>query len=128
MRQIKDYMIKTEFVTPQEDVSIVIDKLLKHRSSGFPVIDNNKLVGFISEKDCMKPYFNCTFDDAPCESVKACMSASPLVIKEFSPIMEALNLFINHSIRVLVVVNDNNDVVGVFRREDLLRAIKELEG
>ena len=54
--KVSDYM-STDLITfnPHQSVIEVIETLVKHRISGGPVVDhNNKLLGIISEGDCIK--------------------------------------------------------------------------
>ena len=56
---VKNYMI-TPLITLTRDMNVyfAIGLLLKNRISGAPVIDNNNLVGILSEKDCLRIFAN----------------------------------------------------------------------
>src|SRR5690606_31591571 len=57
---VKDYMrpLAVTF-SPRSRVEEVVEGLLQHRVTGAPVIDDQqKLVGFVSEQDCIKEMLN----------------------------------------------------------------------
>ena len=53
---VKDYMIGDQLAfAPATNLLKAVHKLLEHRLSGAPVVDENaRLIGFLSEKDCLK--------------------------------------------------------------------------
>lgn len=77
--RVSDYMTR-KLITfrPEQSIMEVMEKLIKHRISGGPVVnENNELLGVISEGDCMKRisdsrYYNMPIDDATVESNMAC--------------------------------------------------------
>ena len=54
---VKDYMVPGAHSIPVSlNVAEAVEILLNDRLSGAPVVDSDhKLVGFLSEKDCIKP-------------------------------------------------------------------------
>ncbi|NIO47266.1 MAG: CBS domain-containing protein, partial [Planctomycetales bacterium] len=72
-----DYMAK-ELVTVQPDTSAydAIGLLLKHQISGMPVVDaSGKLVGILSERDCLKTLLDAQYHELPTAQVKDLMTA-----------------------------------------------------
>lgn len=50
--KVKDVMSRQIITThPQEDVILAFEKLMKHRISSLPVIDEGKLVGIVTSSD-----------------------------------------------------------------------------
>ena len=52
--RISDYMT-TNLITasPEADLLSIVDKLIEHGISGMPVVENGKLLGMVSEHDCL---------------------------------------------------------------------------
>ena len=126
-KKIKDYMA-TNLVrlAPQLNVYDSIYLLLKHRISGAPVIDDHeKLIGVLSEKDCLRIMANGSFYDMPAGEVKDYMSTKCFTLQEDDDIFRAADLFLHHNFRRIPIINEENEVVGQISRRDVLRAIQD---
>ena len=56
--ELKDYMLKNPLsIKAEDDLSTAINLILTHKISGLCVVDDNdKLVGILSELDCLAGY------------------------------------------------------------------------
>ncbi|MBE7639426.1 MULTISPECIES: CBS domain-containing protein [Salegentibacter] len=128
---VRDYM-STSLITFKEHENImdVAEKLTKHKISGGCVVDdNNRLLGLISEGDCMKQisdsrYYNMPLDDA---TVGKRMTCNVDTIDANMNVMDAAKLFIEKRFRRFPIV-ENGKLVGQISQSDVLRAAVKLKG
>ncbi|TDN95186.1 CBS domain protein [Salegentibacter sp. 24] len=127
---VRDYM-STSLITFREHENIldVAEKLTKHKISGGCVVDeNNKLLGLISEGDCMKQisdsrYYNMPLDDA---TVGKRMTCNVDTIDGNMNVMDAAKLFIEKRFRRFPIVEDGK-LIGQISQSDVLRAAVRLK-
>jgi CBS domain-containing protein len=127
---VRDYM-STSLITFMEHENIldVAEKLTKHKISGGCVVDeNNKLLGLISEGDCMKQisdsrYYNMPLDDA---TVGKRMTCNVDTIDGNMNVMDAAKLFIEKRFRRFPIVEDGK-LIGQISQSDVLRAAVRLK-
>lgn len=121
---VKDYMAR-HLVTLQPDDEIVraIFTLIEHKVTGVPVIDKNgKLVGLLTEKDCLKVVVNATYYSEYGGLVSDFMSTDVEVMDAKDSIVEAVERFLNKRYHRYPVM-DNNRLVGQISRADVIRAL-----
>ena len=126
---VRDYMTKELVVfTPDMDIYAAIDALVKSEISGAPIVDENgKLVGIISQKDCLRTLANGVFHDAPAGPVSEYMTEAVMSIGPDMDIFTVADLFLNNVYRRIPVVEDDV-VIGQISRRDILRAIQHMVG
>jgi CBS domain-containing protein len=114
---------------PEESIHEVMRAFIKHRISGGPVVDESrKLVGVISEADCMKEisdsrYFNLPILD---KSVAHFMTKEVDTIDANTSVFDAASLFSKSSRRRYPVM-ENNRLVGQVSRKDIVIAALEMK-
>jgi CBS domain-containing protein len=115
--------------TPEQSIHEVMRAFIKHRISGGPVVDESgKLVGVISEADCMKEisdsrYFNLPILD---KSVAHFMTKEVDTIDANTSVFDAASLFSKSSRRRYPVM-ENNLLVGQVSRKDIVIAALEMK-
>jgi CBS domain-containing protein len=115
--------------TPEQSIHEVMRAFIKHRISGGPVVDESgKLVGVISEADCMKEisdsrYFNLPILD---KSVAHFMTKEVDTINANTSVFDAASLFSKSSRRRYPVM-ENNRLVGQVSRKDIVIAALEMK-
>jgi CBS domain-containing protein len=125
-------IMTTKLVTlsPETQIFQAIAVLLKHEISGAPVIGSQgRLVGIISEKDCMRVLAGGSYDHRESDellSVAAHMSTHLITIKPDDGIYHIVDTFEKHNVRRLPVVEDGR-LVGQVSRRDVLKGIKSME-
>jgi len=124
---VKDHMTADHLSLPPDlDVLDAIHQLLKHDLSGAPVVDHlGKLVGYLSEKDCMKAALSASYHEQRGGRVSEFMNGSVLTIDAESSLTDAAELFLAHSYRCLPVVSESR-LVGQLTRGDVLRALERV--
>jgi len=126
-----DYMTRqVHVVTPDMPLSEVIQFLLKQKISNAPVVEkqNQKkhLIGFISERDCLEFLSNEAFYGCPSppQTAKTIMRMHPVCVSPETELFTLASIFSCHSYRHLPVV-ENNELIGIVSRRDVLKAMDE---
>jgi predicted transcriptional regulator len=114
---------------PDQSIEEVIVIIIAKGISGVPVLDaTRKLVGIISEKDCLRIIVDKAYHDLPSSSRKVSdyMTAKVKTVESSIDIVAATNEFLNSPVRRLPVV-ENGVLIGQISRRDVLRASKNLK-
>jgi CBS domain-containing protein len=142
-KQVGDANVEAEKITVRDcmsqsmilfkkDQSIieVVDMLIKFRVSGGPVVDDQKrVIGVISEGDCVKQisesrYYNMPMEDT---SVERYMSKEVETISPDLNLFDVANLFLKSKRRRFPVVEDGK-IIGIVSQKDILRTALMLKG
>jgi len=127
---VKDYMTRDLITFKKDtDINIVIKSLLDNRISGAPVLDDSgQVVGLIDDKDCLKVLFGNVYNRLPAsaDTVSSYMSNVMKSINVDQNILDVASVFVSSPYKRLLVVDENNKLVGQISRRDILRAIKEI--
>ena len=128
---VTKYMVRaSDMITfrPGQSIQEVIDIMIDKRISGAPVLDEQKrLVGIISEKDCLKVMVDEAYHNLPMSNrtVADYMTAKVKTLSPESDVVEAANEFLNTPIRRLPIV-DKGVLLGQVSRRDILKAAKNI--
>tara|TARA_X000000368_G_C22970646_1_gene685293 strand:+ start:604 stop:1038 length:435 start_codon:yes stop_codon:yes gene_type:complete len=131
----KQYMT-TDLITLEKDMNVyyAIGILLNNNISGAPVIDKNKkLIGILSEKDCLEVFAESAQSDIAIPSaislgrgtVEQFMTKSISTIKADDDLYSVVDIFLKNNFRRLPVLEDD-ELVGQISRRDILKAIKDI--
>ena len=129
--RVSDYMVsRSKLITFSPDLKVIeaIEILVKNNISGAPVVDtNDKLLGIISEGDCMKKIANSKYYNIPLhdEKVEDYMSPNVDYIDENSNIFDVAQQFFASSRKRFPVVKDGL-IIGQISRRDILKAALEI--
>ncbi|MDB4015263.1 CBS domain-containing protein [Flavobacteriaceae bacterium] len=127
---VKDIMTKNLVLfTVEQSIHEVMNSFIKNKISGGPVVDDRgKLIGVISEADCMKEvsdsrYFNMPILDK---------SVGHFMTKEVETLLASMTLFdaasrFHETSRRRFPVLDNNKLVGQISRKDIVIAAINLK-
>ncbi len=121
---VADFMDhKFNTLSPNTSINKAIDLLMKKRLIAVIVVnDQNKPIGLLSERDCLKMILHQAYSQLPDDTVKHYMQKISDPISKTMPASEAATLFINNKFRRLPVVEDGK-LVGQITRRDLLRGL-----
>jgi len=121
---VKDHMTK-QVVTLNPDMEILhaTHCLIAHDISGAPVLDDHgRLVGVLTERDCMNVAMQGDYHGTPAGLVKDFMSADPQSVSPEDSILDLADRFINGRFHRYPVV-DGGRLVGLISRRDVMRAM-----
>ncbi len=131
----KQYMT-TDLITLEKEMNVyyAIGILLNNNISGAPVIDKNKkLIGILSEKDCLEVFAESAQTDIALPgaislgrgTVEQFMTKSISTIKADDDLYSVVDIFLKNNFRRLPVLQDEK-LVGQISRRDILKAIKDI--
>ncbi|MCW5910843.1 MAG: CBS domain-containing protein [Cyclobacteriaceae bacterium] len=115
-------------VRPDQSINDVINIFIEKRISGAPVLDENrKLVGIISERDCLRLIVDQAYHNQPHNEPKVSdyMTRDVKTLTPGNDVVEAATEFLNTPIRRMPVV-ENGVLIGQVSRIDILRAAKSI--
>ena len=117
-------MTQNFYISPTENIENAIKSLRNRSVTGLPVVDSNmKVVGFISEKDCLKFLYGAFYFNQLSGDVSSYMNKGVVVVDEDVDLPTILKLFIENPYHVYPVVDEQKKYVGMIRRTDLLAEI-----
>jgi CBS domain-containing protein len=123
---IEKYMA-TELISfsPDDDIIRAMRVLLEKHLSGAPVLDSSgKMVGMLSQKDCLAIVFNTAYHQDWGGQVEQYMAREVEHIDAGSSIFDAADKFLHSSFRRFPVLREGR-LVGQISRHDIMRAIDE---
>lgn len=106
-------------VEPSMKMSELGEVFLKHRISDIPVMDKEKIVGFITIRNYIKWIVN---KEKDCH-ISEKMSRKVKIVFEDSFLVEALKKIKTYQINCFPVIDDNLNLVGVITRGDIIKCI-----
>ena len=114
LTRVKDSMVSTNLpvVSLEQKISETIIEISKTKQGIAVAIENGKIAGVVTDGDvrrAMQKRQEVFFD----LKVKEIMSCKPKLINENAKLSEAEKLMRKYNIHSLVVVNDNNEFVGI---------------
>lgn len=123
---VKDYMSrKLVTFTPELGLLRAAHILISNNISGAPVLDKDgRLVGMLTERDCMRVAIQADYYGVPGGLVSDNMSVNPQFVNPGDSILDLAQLFQNGRFHRYPVV-DKTHLVGVISRRDVMRALGE---
>ncbi len=129
--KVSDYMTR-DLITFSKDQSIedVMDKLIKYRISGGPVVnEKNELIGIISEGDCVKQISESRYYNMPMntDTIEKHMAKNVDTIDGNMNVFDAAAKFLQSKHRRFPIV-ENGKLVGQISQKDVLKAAMKMKG
>lgn len=126
---VKDYMQANVQAIPVEaSVREVVEHLLKWNVSGAPVVNAEmRVIGFVSEQDCMKEMLNSAFFSEESAQVSSIMRRDVLSVTPETSILEIAETMLGNKPKNYPVV-ENGKLVGLINRRNILLALKQHSG
>jgi predicted transcriptional regulator len=125
--RVKDYMSsKLVTFTPDMEVMAAVNLLVKHGIAGAPVVDQDgKLVGMLSERDCLQIAFIAAQDSCVAGPVSQFMSTKVETVEPDMNLTQLASMFTSKPWRRYPVL-EGGKLVGQISRSDVMRAINSL--
>ena len=123
-----DIMARSELTLPPDlDIYDALSLLLKRKLTGAPVVDASaRLVGMLTEKDCLKVVVGGALDGIPAGRVADHMTTPAESILPTASIYDIVHIFLTRTFRKLPVVDAEGRVVGQVSRRDTLKAVESI--
>lgn len=106
-------------LTPNQTMRDLFDLLRKNRISGAPVVENEKLVGIISQEDLMRALVASDLSSP----IQKYMSTQVRTIKSYEPVIKAIEIFMRTNIGRLPVLDENEKLTGMITKGDITRGV-----
>ena len=132
IQQIKaaDFMtVKLQTFRPDQHIGEVFKVLIDKNIAGGPVVDSDgRLVGVISEGDCLKEVVRGKYNNSPIKAgiVGDLMVTNVHTIPPDMPILDVAHQFLTLKVRRFPVM-ENGRLVGQISQRDVMRAVRELK-
>lgn len=130
-RPVTDYMTKDVITfTPDQSIADAMDIFLEHRVSGAPVVnENGKIVGILSEIDCLRimvdeAYHNLHHGKI---TVSEYMSNNVNTVSVDMDVLDCAQKFLRTHYRRFPVVDVQGRLKGQVSRRDILQATRDLK-
>ncbi|MDC4206037.1 MAG: CBS domain-containing protein [Candidatus Manganitrophus sp.] len=113
-------------IGPEEPTIKALGLMLDHEIRHLPVVEDDRLVGIISDRD-IRQNWRITggemkeFGDVDQQIVSDLMSRHPISVREETSIHDAIKRMVEHKIGALPVVDIDNKLVGIFTEIDALQ-------
>lgn len=126
---------KPECITPSETVRDAIEKMLELEIRHLPVVENDLLVGIISDRDLRSWVlpFNTSVDDLNARErqldrrINEIMHTDVISVEPTAEISEVVELMLENKISAIPVVDKQNErLKGIISYVDILRAAQPL--
>ena len=118
--------------TPAMSVKQAFLLMRTHRVRHIPVVEGEKLVGIISDRDLRRPRWAEELDDWTAyyqvdenHTVADIMTRSPETLRASDDVRKAVAIFRDRRYGALPVLNKDGDLVGILSAQDLLGALDE---
>jgi predicted transcriptional regulator len=123
-------VLEAQVVTlaPEVPIGTAIRTLVKKELSGAPVVgEGQKLLGFLSEKDCLRILTAEAFDGAPQGRVSDYMTTEVMTIKRETSLFDIVSRFLGSPFKRLPVTDSQGRLAGLVSRRGVLRAIDSMQ-
>jgi len=121
---VRDFMHPVQYIF-QLDTSVeeIVKTLAKNKVVGGPVVDaDQKLVGFITEQNCIKQMLNNTYYCDSHEVASDIMRHDPLFVSPEDDVLQLAEGMLKKRPKIYPVVEDSR-IVGMITRADVLKAL-----
>lgn len=123
---VADYMTRdVTTLTPDMEMLAAIHLLIRNGFSGCPVVEHGKVIGMLSEKDCLKVALVAGLEGTSGGTVREYMSTQVSALDSSDTILAAATRFLDVHFKRYPVMQEGK-LVGQLSRSDVLRAIHDL--
>ncbi len=125
--QVKDFMTREVVtLTPDTEILRAVNTLMVNDIAAAPVVDDQgSLVGILTERDCMRVVLKAGYHAEYGGLVSEYMSHEVDTINAHESIIDVAKLFFGQRFHRYPVM-ENDQLVGLISRRDVLRALAEL--
>ncbi len=118
--RIHEVMTKNVFhLSPNDQMSVVLNVFREKRWSGAPVTSNGQLIGILSIEDLIRSLRERNLE----ARVEDYMTKTLVTVRENDPVVEALKTFSRTNFGRLPVLNNEKELVGIITKGDISNGI-----
>ena len=124
--KVREWMITSPVtISKDRDIRDCLDLMKEFSIRHLPVVENEKLVGLVTESDLREVSSASSTEHMTIENA---MVPQPITVSPDTDIEDAAKLIYFNKIGGLPVVDDNQEVIGIITAMDLLEVFIELMG
>lgn len=124
--KVGDWMVRDVVsVTQDHTIQDCVDLMKKHSIRHLPVLENNRLVGLVTEGDLRQVFLASLIEEL---SIKDVMINDPITVTPDTEIEDAAKVIFYNKIGGLPVVDEQERLKGIITVADILAAFIELMG
>lgn len=123
--KISDYMnVRPVIFREEMPIEQAVERLVQTNQPGGPVVGRDrKVVGFLSQQDCMQTMLKSVYHNEQLALVKEVMKKDVLSLKPYGSVFELAEQMLGDKPKLYPVVDDNGKLVGTISRTEVLTAI-----
>lgn len=124
---VKDLMVNHPLAIQQgTELTTVVSTLLQSRYSGLPVVDQERrVIGFVSEQDCLRRLLVTSYHSEGSERVEELMHSEPLTVLENQSVVNIAEMMIKQKPKIYPVLDEGGRLTGLLTRRMVLRALND---
>jgi len=124
---VKDIMSRNVLNLDKEDSVYKAIKVMANKSVSTIVTSHGSMpIGILTERDLVKKLL--LKDQDPNKvKIKDIMTKNPITVKPNTSVLKASNIMKHKKVRKLVVVDSNNNLVGILSQTDIIQSMHRLD-
>ncbi|WP_227376282.1 site-2 protease family protein [Haladaptatus halobius] len=120
VREIMTPAAELDTVTPETSIDTLLDRMVRERHTGYPVVDNDDLVGIVTLEDVQERASD-RRDDATVDDI---MSIDLVTVRPGGEAANALTTLQQEDIGRLLVTEGDGSLAGLISRTDLMTVLE----
>jgi IMP dehydrogenase len=114
---VGDYMVRNvQTLDPNMTVQQAIDQIIVSEFHGFPVAENNYLLGFVTAKELL------SYVDQPNAKIRNIMKKGTFCAIPSMTISDATRILFRYGLRNLPVIDEDRKLIGIISNLDIVRS------
>lgn len=106
------------------DLTEVVEVLLRQHMTGLPVVDDaERVVGFVSEQDCLRALLVSSYHGEGSPRVEDVMFHEPLTVKLDDAVVDVAELMVKQKPKIYPVVDQSGRLKGLLIRSQVLTCL-----
>jgi Mg/Co/Ni transporter MgtE len=112
--------------TANMHIAEAVEIFLRAKQMGGPVIDeNNHVIGFLSEQDCLIKMLEATYLNEDHYIIGDIMHDKPLTVSPDASVLDLAQQMTHAKPKIYPIIDESNQLIGVISRSDVLKAIDD---
>ncbi|WP_231185135.1 site-2 protease family protein [Haladaptatus sp. DYF46] len=120
VREIMTPAVELDTVAPETSIDTLLDRMVRERHTGYPVVDNDDLVGIVTLEDVQERESD-RRDDATVDDI---MSTDLVTVRPGGEAANALTTLQQEDIGRLLVTEGDGSLAGLISRTDLMTVLE----
>ena len=131
MQTIEKIIIKTPIVNRETKIKDFMLLMDKHKTDLMPVVDNNFIIGVVSENDLIKlvkaqpiagmqaVFINEIPKNVLNRTIDEIITKHPITINYKASVIETIKIMSANNLKRIIVIDDSKKLLGIIRIKDL---------